>query len=293
METGANEPGKARKLTWRALLAGLALVVCLGAAAFALFPGGPPVQVSDNYATSPAEPAPAAVRARVEGQVLPRRWAELSLPFGARAEQVLAAEGQQVAAGELLVLLDGHEALRARAAAAEVEVVVARQALQELQDRAGMELARAEVELAQAQKEFDFRRDHLAGLKRPRSRLQIEQVHANLLLADRRLEQAREDLEKARQKFANKKNFIWLFINQRYVRLALNGLEAQVAYHERRFVDAREKYADVLAPVDAVLLAQAQADFQAADERLKQAQTDRDERLDGPEPDALVRRRRV
>jgi multidrug efflux pump subunit AcrA (membrane-fusion protein) len=223
----------------------------------------------------------------IEGRVVPRHWFELSLPSGNRAETVLVEEGDLVKAGDVLLTLDGSEALAAQLATAELQVVLARQTVQDLLDHARVDLAQAELDVVLAQKEFNFRRDHLGGLERSHSQSLIDQAHANLLLAQERLERAREDLEKVRKKFANKKSLIWYFINDRYVRFALTGLEAELAYHERRAIDAQEKYDDLLKPIDPHQLALARAALSVAAAQLEQAQADRDDLLAGPDPDAL------
>jgi HlyD family secretion protein len=223
----------------------------------------------------------------IPGKLAPREYSELSLAQGRRAETILVKEGDPVSGGQALIRLDGYEAQAARVAEAEQQVVLAQQALDDLHRTAGSARASAELELRQAEDAQAFAQDHLAGLLRPKSKLQIEQTHANMLLAEKQLNMKRDDLRKAEQKFKNKDHIIWWFINKRQFKLRLTALRKQVAYYERRYIDAQEKYADIIAPPDEIDVAVSQAELAAADASLAQAQRQLDELADGPDPDLV------
>ena len=74
------------------------------------------------------EAAPLTLKGRLE----PRRYVTLASPLPGRIEEVRVLEGQEVQAGEIVVVLEGSEALAAEVAAAELQVVIASQALDEL-----------------------------------------------------------------------------------------------------------------------------------------------------------------
>ena len=141
--------------------------------------------------------------------------------------------------------------------------------------------------MSQAEDAQSYADDHLASLVRPKSKLVIEQTYANLLLAEKQLNKAREDLQHVEQKYANKKHIIWRFINKRQFKLRLTALRKPVAYYERRYWDAQEKYADLIAPPDEIDVAVAEADLAVANARLNHAVHQRDELLDGPDPDLV------
>jgi len=89
------------------------------------------------------------------GKVVPAEWANLSFPSSGVVEQVLIAEGDEVEAGEVLVRLRGGEALAAALAAAQLEEMTARQALDMLLENADVAKAEAQLALAQARDAFD------------------------------------------------------------------------------------------------------------------------------------------
>lgn len=243
--------------------------------------------VSAQSQVKPASEQQGIPALRLAGKLIPRAYSELSLAQGQRAEAVLVKEGDAVAAGQPLIRLDGYEGQAARVAAAEQQAVLAQQALDDLYQNADSARAKAELAVSQAEDVQSYTEDHLASLVRPKSKLVIEQTYANLLLAEKQLNKAREDLQHVEQKYANKKHIIWRFINKRQFKLRLTALRKPVAYYERRYLDAQEKYADLVAPPDEIDVAVAEADLAVANARLNHALRQRDELLDGPDPDLV------
>ena len=225
-----------------------------------------------------AQPADLWVKGRLE----PRRHVSLSVTAPARIEQVLVAEGADVSAGEVLARLDGYEARSAEVAAAELELVLAQQTLDELGRSAGLRLAEATLALRQAEKDRAFAADHLASLQRPKPALNIQAAKANLLLAEMRLADVREDLRRAQHLYADRDDIVWLFLNRRPYRLYLASLEVIVAYAERRYWDASEKVQDLQKPPDEIDVQVAAAELQDAEARLHEATRQRDELLSDP-----------
>jgi multidrug resistance efflux pump len=60
-----------------------------------------------------------------------------------------------------------------------------------------------------------------------------------------------------------------------------------VAYSERRYLDAKKKYEDLLTPLDEIDLALARSELALAEARLRQAEQERFKWLDGPDADDL------
>jgi multidrug resistance efflux pump len=199
----------------------------------------------------------------------------------------VVSEGEQVNAGDVLIRLEGYEQQAAQLAASELELVLARQGVDNLYQEAGVKLAETELSLVEASKELALAQDHFDSLSRPTPQWQIDQAYANLRLAENQLSKGRQDLEKAQRKFANKKNIIWRFINKRQFKLQITFLEQQVAHLERRFEDASEKYSDLLAGTDKIDLALAEARLATANANLQNLQRERQDLLNGPDPDAL------
>lgn len=259
----------------------MGLLICLSLAGCQVAP--PPLSGVQVGLASHEEQA--AILA--EGRLVPRSFVNLTLADGARPAEVNVIEGQRVSAGDVLLRVDGYEQAAAELAYAELELVSDRQELEALYQDSAHELAKVEMALAEATRERTLAEDHLEGLLRPRPQLQIGQAHANLILAENQLAKAHQDLEKAEKKFANKKSFIWRFINQRQFKLRITSLEAEVAYRERRYQDAQEKYDDLLAPPDPIDVALAEASLAQAESSLHKLERQRQDLLIGPDVDNL------
>ncbi len=227
----------------------------------------------------------ASTALKLEGRLTPRTYVELTVVAPARLQAVWVEQGDRVEEGTVLARLDGYDHARAELAAARLELVLARQSMEDLYRTAAVQLAEAEIAWRRAEKERDFAADRLASLEKSREAWRIEQARVNSLLAEKRLEQLREDLQKARQKFNKQKDMMWYFVDRRQYRLLITGLEKQVALAERRYWDARDKYEELLEPVDEIDLEIARADLTMAEARLRQAERERAKLLGGPRPE--------
>ena len=223
----------------------------------------------------------------LQGRLEPRRFAQLTVSQAARVDQVLVEEGDQVEAGKVVLRLDGYEKLQAELTTAELEKLLAQQTLDDLYRMGEIKLAEAILAVRQAEQDLALAEDLLASLQRPRDPQAIDQAYANMLLAEERLDKAQEDYRKAEQKFANRKNPIWMFVNRHQFKLLLNQMGKVVAYYERRYWDAKEKYEDRTAPPNAVDLALAEASLAEVEARLRQAEREAEKLRNGPDPDAL------
>lgn len=234
-------------------------------------------------ATQPAGAAPPAVEGRIE----PRRYVELSVSQPGRVEELFVKEGDQVEQGSVLLRLDSYERYASAVAAAELQYVLARQAVDELYRTAAVALAEATLTQAQAEKSQALAADGLASLQRSKDQSRIDQAKANLLLAEKRLADDREDLRKAQRKYDKRHDIIWKFVKRSQFRLLLTMMEKGVAYSERRYLDAKKKYEDLLAPLDEIDLALARSELALAEARLRQAEQERLKWLNGPDADDL------
>ena len=98
-----------------------------------------------------------------EGRLEPVRAAKIAFPTGGRVSEVPVAAGQFVKEDEVLIRL-GEEA-DTNYAAAQLELVSAQQALTELKDTGGTELAQAVIDLKEAQETYDKAVDNLDYLE--------------------------------------------------------------------------------------------------------------------------------
>jgi multidrug efflux pump subunit AcrA (membrane-fusion protein) len=237
----------------------------------------------------PPAPVPAVQESlEVTGELVPHRSLNLSFPSSAQVAQVLVKEGNSVRAGQVLARLGNLASLQAQSTAAELELLLARQALQDLRQNAVLELAQAEEELAQARRQQSLAAAKVQHIKDRPSQLQIDQAYANMQLAENQLEQARQDLQRAEKKWNNRKSRIWLFLSRHEFKQTLEYLNKVVALKAQRLDVAREKYQDLSEPLDEIDLAIAEGDLAVAQANLDHAYQRRDELTSGPDPDKLA-----
>jgi HlyD family secretion protein len=128
------------------------------------------------------------------GKVVPATWANLSFPTAGVVEQILVAEGDEVTAGQVLIRLRGSEALQAALAAAELEEMTARQALDALLDNADVARAEAQLAVAQARDAYDNaeKRYQYQQKGSRATSATIEGVEAQLVLAEEAVNEAED-----------------------------------------------------------------------------------------------------
>lgn len=223
----------------------------------------------------------------LKGQLVPRHYVELAFGSATRADQVLVKEGEQVEAGDIIIRSDDYLASQVDLAQALLQKTQAEIALKQLYREAEIVLAQAEVAIANAKEELALAEDRVESLRRSHSKAMIEQAYANLLLAEKKRDQILNDLQIAQQQYRNKDHILWKFINQRQFRLRLTLLESELAVAERKVVDARDKYEDLSKPVDAIDLSMAEAHLEAAQANLTHLISERDKKVQRPDPDEL------
>jgi HlyD family secretion protein len=223
-----------------------------------------------------------------EGRLVPKSWVNLSFLSSGLVDQVLVKEGDAVEAGASLATLAGREKSTAQMAAAELELLNARQAFDELNRTAQVALAQAQLRLAELSKAEQRARDKAAGLSKPVDQMRIDIARANMLLAKKGLDKLRDDLARAERLWNDKDNIIWRFIPSRAVKLKLMYLNLQVSQAETRYNDAVGRYDNLNQPPDAVDLQQAQADLALASSQVQQAIRERDQLANWPNPDDVA-----
>lgn len=263
---------------FRPILLAMILVVLWGASAPPTFPCRSSVLAASNQSSE---------EVLLKGRLEPRQFVQLAFSQAGRIKEITVREGDTVEAGAMLVRLDGYEARVAEVDAARLEKILAQQALDDLYRNHSLALATITADLRQAERERALARDRLRSLQKPKEEWIIQQAKANLLLAENRLSQVREDVRRAQHQYSQQNDILWKFVDRHQYKLFLTLLEKRLAYAERRYWDAQEKYADLIAPPDAIDLALAQARLAVAEARVHQLERERTKLLDGPNPDEL------
>ncbi|GAB4437178.1 MAG: efflux RND transporter periplasmic adaptor subunit [Chloroflexi bacterium OHK40] len=214
-------PARRRRLPWRRLLTGLALLLVIGACVAAVIARQqivrPPTLPQPEIIVVPVERGTLSETVEVNGALEPRDRARVSFPAGARVAEVLVARGDEVAEGAVLARLETRD-LDLKVASARAELDQAQQTLDKLlagpteadlaQAAAAVARARAnlaadsqsvqplDVEVARARR--DSARQRLADLERGLAPDDLRSAEAGLLSAQEALTQARISLETTR-----------------------------------------------------------------------------------------------
>ncbi len=261
-------------------------VLLLAAALLLVSSASPPAGYEMAPASIPEQQASAPIPA-VTGHLEPRSYVNLGFTSAGPLAEVRVGEGDRVQAGETLARLGHPEPYQSRIAASELVLLQARQALDDLNENAALDLAQAEKRLAEARKVQDPASWKVKRMKQPVPQSQIDQAYANIQVSEQQVEKARDDLRKAQKLYSEKDSPIWLFVKRHDYKLLITQLEKKISQTERNYNDALEKYDDLIAPADEIDLAQAQADLAAANALVQQAERDRLARLNGPDPDQV------
>ncbi|MGD8730968.1 MAG: efflux RND transporter periplasmic adaptor subunit [Anaerolineales bacterium] len=172
-----------RTLYWMlVLLLGTLLAACSSGDAA-------PTEAVDNMPVEDFTPVVSAT-----GIVEPDRWATLSFASGGQLTDLLIQRGQTVDQGELLAQLGNVEQARSALTAAQLELINARQTLDDLYENADLYTAQARLELANARDylddaEYDWRVQQ-EGYRA--SDETIDEAEANLVLAENEVDRAKD-----------------------------------------------------------------------------------------------------
>jgi multidrug efflux pump subunit AcrA (membrane-fusion protein) len=132
------------------------------------------------------------------GIVLPSKEVILSFPTAGVVEEVMVEEGDLIEEGDTLMVLEGREQAQAALEAAQLEQILAKQGLDEVQRTAGLVSAQTQLALAYAQdaledSEYNWRVQQ-EGFRASQST--IDNAQASLVLAEEAVDQAQDAFDR-------------------------------------------------------------------------------------------------
>ena len=243
------------------------------------------------------------------GEVVPLQFATLSMKQGGNLASLLVAEGDQIAAGELIAVRDqlvSRETLEAGIAAAEFELLSAQQALEDIYEAVPLQVVQAQIDLAQAQDLLDDA-EYRWRVQQPGNRASgdiINATEANLILAENEVDKAQKEFNKysgrddddpvralalsnlsaARQhRDAVLRQLNWYTGQPNNIDQAI--LDAEVAFAQVRLEEAQKNYATLQAGPDPELVSLAEERIDNATAQLAAAQ----DALNDLDPDLELR----
>ncbi len=264
--------------------------------------------------------------AAASGVIVSAQEARLAAAMAGRIESVAVAAGDTVEAGQVLVTLAGGERLAAAVTAADLELLNARQAVQDLEDSATTAAAQAQLAVATAQANLDRAQRELKSQANPdvayyqdqfnrasqaltaaEQNAQITEYQIGLRAAADALTNTTnalnnlKDLEARYPGYSDQHNNALGNAQIAYDRALQDFQAAQLrlqqalAADDTTVSDAQKAYNTAQANLaaaqrgpDAVKLALAQADVAVAEAALADAETLYVTLKDGPDPDALA-----
>lgn len=245
----------------------------------------PQVVPTENQGTEPdfADSRP-GFGIEVEGRILPSKSVSLAFKVSGQVAEVLVEEGDVIDAGQVIARLGDREVLEANLAnaeqahiAAEVELKDANLALLEAQKayddlyESWPELAiQAEQNLTDARQEARDAGLNLSYKTGTANQTDIDIAWSQVVLAEKALEDAREDFEP--------------YINKPRNSLARATFQAKLAQAQKDYDRSVAKYNALKDPSGEFELSQAEAGDKIARARLEQAEKDYQALIDGPDP---------
>ena len=251
------------------------------------------------------------------GVVIPEQEALLSVTAGGIVEDVLVAKGDTISTGQALVRLEGSERQIAAVSTAELALanaqfaldalyedtdLLAAQALQSAEDAelALEDLNNPELQQAQAlqavtaaQKAVDVAERKLGILTNPPTQGVLDQTQANILLAEKNLDETIEqieDIEWQHKKYSSNSKLPAGIKKDILTKLtqARKGLEVKRTQEELALNKSQTRYNELLAPPDPIDVQVAEAELATAQALLSEAERELQRVLGGPQPGELA-----
>ncbi|RPJ38619.1 MAG: efflux RND transporter periplasmic adaptor subunit, partial [Chloroflexi bacterium] len=157
-------------------------------------PAGPSATVQSTAEVAPVISDNSVI---AEGKVIPAQDASLSFSTGGVLGEVLVAEGDTVQEGQPLMRLEGNEQLEAAISGAELELLTAKQAVDDLYTSLNVQRAQAQKTLADAEKELDKAETRMYSQDWQRgSQEQVDIARANYVIAENGVKEAEKDYDR-------------------------------------------------------------------------------------------------
>lgn len=209
-----------------------------------------------------------------EGRLVPRQFVNMSFTTGGTVAEILVQEGDVVGENQLLARLSQREQFAAAIANAEIELLNARQALDDLLENDDVMRAAAAKEVADARDAVRSAERRMNNLETGNSQTDIDTAFANVVILKDRLEQANKD-------FAS-------YENKPEDNLKRAGLLSKLADAQKKYDNAVRLLNNLQGDASEIDLAIADANLSLAQAQLDLAEQEYEKMKNGPDPDDLA-----
>ena len=291
----------------------ISLVAVLAIAAIVYFvsnPGPSAVTMTEDVEATQVTTGPVSEIVGATGTVSSNQSAMLNWKTSGIVGDTYFQIGDVVQSGEVLAVLD-QSALSPGDILAGADLVNAQKALDELlesqvQSASAMQAVEAAQEaldqarnpelaqaaalqaIAEAEKAVDFADRKLKILTAPVSQAALEQAQANLVLAEKKLNDNQKMIERIQKKLSKRDDQYQFWESRKLYKRILEGLENQRIQLQISFENSRQKYLDLQTPPNPVDVAVAEANLLDAQAQLFEAKKDWERIKDGTSPADLA-----
>ena len=289
------------------ILIGLALVVAVAAIIYYLvIPSRSEVAAPENIPTAPLAADPVSEIVGATGTVSSNQSATLNWKTSGLVGETNIQVGDVVQAGDVLAVLDPGS-LSPLDILAEADLVIAQRALdnllksevqaasawqaveaaQEALDDArspDMDQAAALQAIAEAEKDVDEAERKLKILTNPVSKAALDQAQANLVLAEKKLNDNQKSIDRIQKKLAKRDDQYKFFESRRLYGKILESLELQRIQVQKSFENSRQRYINLQSPPNPNDVAVAEANLLGAQAQLLEAENEWQRIQDGASP---------
>jgi HlyD family secretion protein len=293
------------------IVIGLVAVLAIAAIVnFVFNPGGSAVTMPEDVETTQIITGPVSEIVGATGTVSSNQSATLEWKTSGIVSETYFQNGDVVQAGDVLAVLD-QSSLSPSDILAQADLVDAQKSLDELQESEvqsasamqaveaaqealdearNPELAQASAlqAIAEAEKAVDFADRKLKILTAPVSQAALEQAQANLVLAEKKLNDNQKMIERIQKKLAKRDDQYQFWESRKLYKRILEGLDNQRIQLQISFEKSQQKYLDLQTPPNPIDVAVAEANLLDAQAQLFEAERDWERIKDGTSPADLA-----
>jgi multidrug resistance efflux pump len=224
---------------------------------------------TEQPAPMPTAAAPGETSVIVEGRIVPREDTELFFLSSGEVDEVTVSEGEQVTRGQVLAKLGDRESYQASISAAQLELTLAQQAVDDLERTTSLAYQQARWEVAQAEAANLDAEQRLEEIDTDETQKKIDDANV-------KLSNEEDDLQDAQDEF------------DKYADLDADNPDRKNA--EQQLEDAQLAYDQAERERDRLVneLEQARADAALSNARLQEAKFRLEQRTDGPDQQELA-----
>jgi HlyD family secretion protein len=292
------------------ILLALVLLLVVGWLALGFFQGRSQAAALRSLQTEAAQRSNLKVTVDADGSVRARQTAELSWKTSGTVDKVYVAAGDVISTSETLASLDQSSlpqaVILAQASLADAQrtldnlresntqqaqalkaVEEAQQVLDDARDPRQAQSS-AQTQLAEAQKALDTAQRQYEILTKPPTQAVIDQAHANMLLAQKVLDDTQHQIDVVDKKLHKNPKYYLFFESRDLYRKILENLKTKRLNDRIAYDNEVKRYNALLQPPDANDVAVAQANLDSARAQVAQAQRQSERLKNGSSPADLA-----